>query len=69
MKTPQQLLQQTLKWANAQLPDASPGGRIAVPDRIHARSVGLGRARRALPRRALLGLAAGDVLGYLNACG
>ena len=44
MKTPQQLLQQTLEVGECLLPDASPGGRTRVPDRARARSAGLGRA-------------------------
>ena len=40
-----------------------------APDRVRARAARLGRAGCALPRRSLLGLAAGDVLGYLNRCG
>ena len=69
MKTPQQLLQQTLEVGECLLPDASPGGRTPYPTVFVHGLLGWG-ARDALYRAVpYWGLAAGDVLGYLNACG
>ena len=69
MKTPQQLLQQTLEVGECLLPDASPGGRTPYPTVFVHGLLGWG-ARDALYRAMpYWGLAAGDVLGYLNACG
>ena len=69
MKTPQQLLQQALEVGECLLPDASPGGRTPYPTVFVHGLLGWG-ARDALYRAVpYWGLAAGDVLGYLNACG
>ena len=69
MKTPQQLLQQTLEVGACLLPDAAPGGRTTYPAVFVHGLLGWG-ARDALYRAVpYWGLAAGDVLGYLNACG
>ena len=69
MKTPQQLLQQTLEVGECLLPDASPSGRTPYPTVFVHGLLGWG-ARDALYRAVpYWGLAAGDVLGYLNACG
>ena len=69
MKTPQQLLQQTLEVGACLLPDAAPGGRTPYPTVFVHGLLGWG-ARDALYRAVpYWGLAAGDVLGYLNACG
>ena len=69
MKTPQQLLQQTLEVGACLLPDAAPGGRTPYPAVFVHGLLGWG-ARDALYRAVpYWGLAAGDVLGYLNACG
>ena len=42
MKTPQQLLQQTLEVGECLLPDASPGGRTPYPTVFAAISSGVG---------------------------
>ena len=69
MKTPQQLLQQTLEVGACLLPDAASGGRTPYPAVFVHGLLGWG-ARDALYRAVpYWGLAAGDVLGYLNACG
>lgn len=69
MKTPQQLLQQTLEVGACLLPDAASGGRTPYPTVFVHGLLGWG-ARDALYRAVpYWGLAAGDVLGYLNACG
>ena len=69
MKTPQQLLQQTLEVGECLLPDASPSGRTPYPTVFVHGLLGWG-ARDALYRAVpYWGLAAGDVLGYLNTCG
>lgn len=57
MKTPQQLLQQTLEVGACLLPDAS-GSRKPYPTVFVHGLLGWG-ARRALPRRALLGARGG----------
>ncbi|MFR5420654.1 MAG: esterase/lipase family protein [Oscillospiraceae bacterium] len=69
MKTPQQLLQQTLEVGACLLPDAASGGRTPYPTVFVHGLLGWG-AHDALYRAVpYWGLAAGDVLGYLNACG
>ena len=69
MKTPQQLLQQTLEVGACLLPDAASGGRTPYPTVFVHGLLGWG-ARDALYRAVpYWGLAAGDVPGYLNACG
>ena len=69
MKTPQQLLQQTLEVGACLLPDAASGGRTPYPAVFVHGLLGWG-ARDALYRAVpYWGLAAGDVPGYLNACG
>ena len=69
MKTPQQLLQQTLEVGACLLPDAASGGRTPYPTVFVHGLLGWG-ARDALYRAVpYWGLVAGDVLGYLNACG
>ena len=69
MKTPQQLLQQTLEVGACLLPDAASGGRTPYPAVFVHGLLGWG-ARDALYRAVpYWGLAAGDVLGYLNTCG
>ena len=69
MKTPQELLQQALEAGECLLPDAPPGGRGAHPTVFVHGLLGWG-AQDALYRAVpYWGLAAGDVLGYLNACG
>lgn len=62
MKTPQQLLQQALEVGECLLPDASPGGRTPYPT-VFVHGLLAGRARRALPRRALLGARGGRCAG------
>ena len=66
MKTPQQLLQQTLEVGACLLPDAAPGGRTTYPAVFVHGLLGWG-ARRALPRRALLGACGGRRAG-LSQC-
>ena len=69
MKTPQELLQQALEVGECLLPDAPPGGRGAHPTVFVHGLLGWG-AQDALYRAVpYWGLAAGDVLGYLNRCG
>ena len=69
MKTPQELLQQALEVGECLLPDAPPGGRSAHPTVFVHGLLGWG-AQDALYRAVpYWGLAAGDVLGYLNRCG
>ena len=69
MKTPQELLQQALEAGECLLPDAPPGGRSAHPTVFVHGLLGWG-AQDALYRAVpYWGLAAGDVLGYLNRCG
>ena len=69
MKTPQELLHQALEVGECLLPDAPPGGRSAHPTVFVHGLLGWG-ARDALYRAVpYWGLAAGDVLGYLNRCG
>ena len=68
MKTPQELLQQALEAGECLLPDAPPGGRGAHPTVFVHGLLGWG-AQDALYRAVpYWGLAAGDVLGYLNRC-
>lgn len=62
MKTPQQLLQQTLEVGECLLPDASPGRPHAVPDRVRARSAGWARATRSTAP-CLLGARGGRCTG------
>ena len=69
MKTPQELLHQALEAGECLLPDAPPGGRSAHPTVfVHGLP---GRGAQDAPYRAvpLWGLAAGDMLGYLNLSG
>ena len=61
MKTPQQLLQQTLEVGECLLPDASPGGRTPYPTVFVHGLLGWG-ARDAL-YRALLGARGGRCTG------
>ena len=69
MKTPQELLHQALEVGECLLPDAPPGGRSAHPTVFVHGLLGWG-AQDALYRAVpYWGLAAGDVLGYLNRCG
>ena len=69
MKTPQELLQQALEAGECLLLDAPPGGRSAHPTVFVHGLLGWG-AQDALYRAVpYWGLAAGDVLGYLNRCG
>ena len=69
MKTPQELLHQALEAGECLLPDAPPGGRSAHPTVFVHGLLGWG-AQDALYRAVpYWGLAAGDVLGYLNRCG
>ena len=69
MKTPQELLHQALEVGECLLPDAPPGGRGAHPTVFVHGLLGWG-AQDALYRAVpYWGLAAGDVLGYLNRCG
>ena len=69
MKTPQELLLQALEVGECLLPDAPPGGRGAHPTVFVHGLLGWG-AQDALYRAVpYWGLAAGDVLGYLNRCG
>ena len=69
MKTPQELLQQALEVGECLLPDAPPGGRSVHPTVFVHGLLGWG-AQDALYRAVpYWGLAAGDVLGYLNRCG
>ena len=69
MKTPQELLHQALEVGECLLPDAPPGGRSVHPTVFVHGLLGWG-AQDALYRAVpYWGLAAGDVLGYLNRCG
>ena len=69
MKTPQELLHQALEVGECLLPGAPPGGRSAHPAVFVHGLLGWG-AQDALYRAVpYWGLAAGDVLGYLNRCG
>ena len=69
MKTPQELLHQALEVGECLLPGAPPGGRSAHPTVFVHGLLGWG-AQDALYRAVpYWGLAAGDVLGYLNRCG
>ena len=69
MKTPQQLLQQTLEVGECLLPDAPPGGRSAHPTVFVHGLLGWGEQDALYRAVPYWGLTAGDVLGYLNACG
>ena len=69
MKTPQELLQQALEAGECLLPDAPPGGRSAHPTVFVHGLLGWGEQDALYRAVPYWGLAAGDVLGYLNRCG
>ena len=69
MKTPQELLQQALEVGECLLPDAPPGGRSAHPTVFVHGLLGWGEQDALYRAVPYWGLAAGDVLGYLNRCG
>ena len=69
MKTPQELLHQALEVGECLLPDAPPGGRSAHPTVFVHGLLGWGTQDALYRAVPYWGLAAGDVLGYLNRCG